>query len=211
MPSGGSARILIVSLAFLILFFGLTRKVPAVTFTTVDFPGAFITVATGINNSGQIVGRHGDINSFHGFLLSGGNFTTIDFPTVPQTWANDINDAGQIAGTYFPGTFHGFVFTPGVGFSIINFPGADSTRIEGINNFGSVVGSYHIVPFQLQGEFHGFLRVGNTFTTIDFPCFPSFPQCGSFLSDIDNVSRAIVGGDYLLLPQDPLRNRQEIE
>ena len=41
-----------------IILFSVTRKVRAAgpTFTTIDFPGACATIATGINYSGTIVG-----------------------------------------------------------------------------------------------------------------------------------------------------------
>ncbi len=60
------------------------------TFTTIDFPGAVLTQALGINPRGDIVGPYqsGDLK-LHGYLLSGGNFTTIDvpFPGAPAMWA----------------------------------------------------------------------------------------------------------------------------
>ena len=51
--------------------------------TTIDYPGASDTFASGINNAGQVVGYYedasGDIDA-HGFLESGGSFTTINVP-----------------------------------------------------------------------------------------------------------------------------------
>jgi probable HAF family extracellular repeat protein len=55
--------------------------------TTVEFPGAILTNAFGINNRGDIVGNFMNADqSDHGFLLSGGQYTTIDFPgaTLPR-------------------------------------------------------------------------------------------------------------------------------
>src|SRR5215472_7204635 len=50
-------------------------------FTTIDFPGATQTIANGLNDHGDIVGRYLDSNGvFHGYLLSGGTFTTLDPP-----------------------------------------------------------------------------------------------------------------------------------
>jgi probable HAF family extracellular repeat protein len=54
-------------------------------FTTLDDPWAVRngigtgTFLSGINSSGQVVGRFTDaMSNEHGFLLSGGTFTTID-------------------------------------------------------------------------------------------------------------------------------------
>jgi hypothetical protein len=44
---------------------------PIYSFTTIDVPGANgITAASGINNSGQIVGYFQDATGEHGFLAS---------------------------------------------------------------------------------------------------------------------------------------------
>jgi probable HAF family extracellular repeat protein len=84
--------------------------------TRIDAPGAPITLASGINDLGQIVGTTLTENSptgvRHGFLLSKGvrgGFTPIDFPGAPQTQVGGINDRGQIVGRYLnpaitPGT-----------------------------------------------------------------------------------------------------------
>src|SRR5262249_20831338 len=47
------------------------------TFTTLDFPGGFFTLAAGINSAGEIVGRYANGTGNHGFLLSGGTYTTL--------------------------------------------------------------------------------------------------------------------------------------
>jgi uncharacterized membrane protein len=57
-------------------------------FTAIDGPvGTTRTIARGINNAGQIVGRY-VLNGFnHGFLLDGGRFIPIDFPFAKETVA----------------------------------------------------------------------------------------------------------------------------
>ena len=53
----------------------------AQTFSSIDYPGATLTIAYGVNRSGEIVGTYNDVsNVTHGFLLSGGTFTTVDYP-----------------------------------------------------------------------------------------------------------------------------------
>jgi hypothetical protein len=51
-------------------------------FTPIDVPGAVWTIASGINNSGQVVGS--DSNG-DGFLWSASSFTTIDVPGATLT------------------------------------------------------------------------------------------------------------------------------
>src|SRR6266436_2548226 len=67
-------------------------------YTTIDFPGATETGASGINNLGQIVGGYVlPDGSRHGFLYSGGIFTTIDDPNaLTSSEALGINNSGQI-------------------------------------------------------------------------------------------------------------------
>jgi probable HAF family extracellular repeat protein len=76
--------------------------------------GSFATVATGINNAGQIVGYYvDDARDIHGFLYSGGDYLTLDVPGTAGGLAYGINDLGQIVGYYgVNGTLHGFLATP---------------------------------------------------------------------------------------------------
>jgi hypothetical protein len=70
-------------------------------YTILDVPGSRATVALGINDSGQIVGRYYDAAlTEHGFLLDQGNYTTLDLPGSAYTEAQGINDSGQIVGAY---------------------------------------------------------------------------------------------------------------
>src|SRR5438093_4651776 len=102
-------------------------KVIAYSYTNIDFPGALITFAFGLNDQGtQIVGNYVDSNfDRHGFLLSDGSFSTIDFPggTFSNS-ANNINNRGQIVGQYADsGGVHGYLLADGI-FTTIDFPGA---------------------------------------------------------------------------------------
>src|SRR5260370_27389982 len=70
------------------------------TFTTIDFPGASLTIAVGINPRGDIVGQYMTAGVSHGFLLSGDEFTSIDFPRASFILAVGINPRGDIVGRY---------------------------------------------------------------------------------------------------------------
>ena len=89
--------------------------------TQIDVPGEVDTVATSINDAGQIVGYFGFT---HGFLDTGGNFIQIDVPGASSTAAFGINDAGQIVGIFQEIIFasHSFLDTGG-SFTQIDMPG----------------------------------------------------------------------------------------
>src|SRR6185312_14141694 len=72
-------------------------------YTTIDVPDATMTVATGINNAGEIVGYYspdagqgGLGGTLYGFLYSNGNYVTFDSPWFRP---EGISDAGQIVGS----------------------------------------------------------------------------------------------------------------
>jgi probable HAF family extracellular repeat protein len=122
---------------------------PVQVYTTFDNPlntSGDGTLASGINDTGQIVGTYADASGVHGFLLSGGSYTTLDDPLAQQyTAAQGINGAGQIVGIYFghaglQSGLHGFLYNKGV-YSTIDHPlAANGTEAAGINAKGEIVG-----------------------------------------------------------------------
>jgi uncharacterized membrane protein len=69
------------------------------------------TSAYGINASGQVVGAFDEgLNSWSGFLLSGGNYTRLPMNplTTLGTWAYGINGSGQIVGATASSDSFGF-------------------------------------------------------------------------------------------------------
>src|SRR6202008_539750 len=96
---------------------------PVQVYTTFDDPlntSGDGTLASGINDKGQIVGTYADASGVHGFLLSGGSSPTLNSALAQQyTIASGINGAGQIVGIYFSNHFghaglHGFLYNKGV-------------------------------------------------------------------------------------------------
>ena len=148
------------------------------TFTTIDFPGACGTIATGINYLGTIVGDFGfsckTPEVVHGYILSQGTFSQFDFPGATSTRPLGINDVGDIVGWYRDskqGKEHGFLLSLG-SFSSIDFPGASQTHATGIDAAGEIFGAYCIGgnACYAPGEIvHGFVLRGGAFTAIDFP------------------------------------------
>jgi uncharacterized membrane protein len=149
------------------------------TFTTIDYPGAVGTIATGINFKGTIVGDFCSTDCTpheraHGYILSQGTFTQFDFPDSDFTRPLGINDAGKIVGFYrevASGLDHGFLLSGG-SFTSIDFPGASQTHAIGIDLAGDIFGGYCHGgnSCYFPGEsVHGFLLSKGVFTTIDFP------------------------------------------
>lgn len=130
--------------------------------------GAMGTIASGINDSGQVVGDFFDAgNHNNGFMLSGATYSTVDVPAAAATVATGVNNSGQITGYYTDGSggVHGFTQT-GVTTNSFDEPGAASggaTQGSGINASGTVVGSY----FDTGGAEHGFFKSGASYSSLD--------------------------------------------
>jgi hypothetical protein len=148
------------------------------TFTTIafsnnpDYELASGTEATGINNSGLIVGTYQVPSGYGGFYeygfsyLASSNFYNPPFEPPYAgggTFAAGVNDEGQIVGHAGGG---GFLDTDGT-FTTINDPlGIGGSTATDINNLGQIVGNY---SGSENGPGDSFLDVDGIFTTIDDP------------------------------------------
>jgi probable HAF family extracellular repeat protein len=133
----------------------------------VDFPNAGLTVATGVNNAGDVVGIFGSSTSNGGFVLSSGVYTAITFPGA-FAFPDGINNRGQIVGALFHNLSSldsGFLLQDGV-FTTFAFPGSSSGSFAtGINDAGEIVGTY----FDSEGLHQSFVYSDGEFRTISFP------------------------------------------
>ena len=178
------------------LVLSLVRKARAVgpTFTTIDFPGAVLSVCTDINDSGQIVGEYSfsGFDDRQGFLLSNGVFTSITFPGATFTRAVGINRFGDIVGDFTTkeglGRDFGYLLRGGV-FTTIQFPNSDSTIPAGINANGNIVGWY----LDKVGM-HGFLLSGGVYSSIDFPGAAAFTQAWK-INDYGEIAGRYIGAN----------------
>ena len=176
-----------------------------ITFTNIDIPGAAVTIATGINNPGDITGILIDsAGAFHGYLAdkSGAFVRAIDFPGAPQTEPSGINERGDIVGSYIDdsGVFHGFLLQDG-NYSTIDFPGAADTFPFDINGQGVIAGFYQDAAL-LD---HGFTLDKDGFHIIDDPAqaspsteIMSINNRGDILGDFDFDEFGIFHGAFLL-------------
>ena len=123
-------------------------------FTSIDFPGAAVTVANAVNVNGDIVGFYrlpnstGGLQAPKGFMLSNGVFTTITVPNASRTRVEGINDNGDIVGDYLQsGVNYGFLRLAGTtSFQSIRYSNgtfqSSNTDSWGIDNDGNVTGGY---------------------------------------------------------------------
>jgi len=109
-------------------------------YTSLQYPGADGTIATGINNSGAIVGYALGINSYsYGFQLNAGTYSPLNVPGATSTTPFSVNDVGLIVGGYNPGV-HGFLYSGG-NFSEVN-ASIPTFTATGINSSGVIAGWY---------------------------------------------------------------------
>lgn len=138
----------------------------AFVFRSIDFPGAPLTGAAGINAAGDVVGRYQDsAGKSHGFLLSGGLFTTVDFPGSAQTVARGIGPGGDIVG--MAGQVHGFLRTADGTFYRVDYPGHANTVAVRILPNGTILGCYH--DADQMGSMHGMIVGHKGFSEFDMP------------------------------------------
>jgi probable HAF family extracellular repeat protein len=101
------------------------------------------TFASGINDSGKVVGYYEDSDSdYHGFLKDGRRMSSFDVPGADDTYPSAINNQDEVVGYYSIGTTnYGFIMQAS-NFVTVDVPGAASTLIFGNNDRGEIVGQY---------------------------------------------------------------------
>ena len=117
------------------------------TFTDINalLPANFNSQATGVNNSGEVVGfyQYNTAGDFSAFMDVGGTITSLLFPGSLSTQALGVNNLGEIVGDYLDagGVMHGFLDNLGA-FTPLDPTGSTATTINGINDQGTIVGFY---------------------------------------------------------------------
>jgi uncharacterized membrane protein len=104
----------------------------------------FNSQATGVNDSGEVVGFYQPTaTTFLGFTDIGGLITSLQIPGSLDTQALGVNDLGEIVGDYVDagGMMHGFLDNAGM-ITTLDPAGSTATTINGINDQGTVVGFY---------------------------------------------------------------------
>lgn len=125
----------------------LTVNLGTSAFTDINalLPVNFNSQATGVNDSGQVVGFYQSdaAGHFSAFSDIGGTATPFLAFGSLFTQALGVNNLGQIVGDYVDagGVTHGFLDSGGV-FTTLDPAGSLNTVINGINDQGQVVGFY---------------------------------------------------------------------
>ena len=138
-------------------------------FTDIGFPNATATEATGINDSGDVVGLYLDSASVqHGFVKKGSKYTSVDVPGDTSADAYGINNAGDIAIYAFTsaGDYDSYLYN-GTTFKSIKDPnaGALGTVVHAPNNKGDIAGTY----FDSNNFAVGFLYHGGKYYDVKDP------------------------------------------
>jgi hypothetical protein len=159
-------------------------------FTTVAFPKSNGTEATGINDSGEVVGLYLDsANVQHGFLKKGTKYTSIDVKGDSSPDAYGINNAGDITVYALNSAGSGYVsyIYNGKKFKPVGYPKAGTlgSVAHAVNNKGSVTGTY----YDSAGDVHGWLLDGGKYYAFNDP---TGCKCDS-RSDGINDSVVLVG------------------
>jgi hypothetical protein len=116
------------------------------TYTDINglLPANFNSQATGVNNSGEVVGFYQLASgNFSAFTDLGGSITSFQAPGAISTQALGVNDLGQIVGDFVDNmdVMHGFLDSGGM-FTTLDPTASTATTINGINDLGTVVGFY---------------------------------------------------------------------
>jgi len=162
------------------------------------------SLATAMNDVGQVVGGSASATGFHAFLWTPGtpNGTTgamVDLGTLggASSWATGINDAGTVVG-YSPtsaGQTRAFLWTAGGGMVDLGTLGGTQSWAHAINAQGQIVG----YATTADGPFHAFLWTpsapgATTGTMIDLGVLVGWPLGDSRAYGI-NEQTVVVGGD----------------
>jgi hypothetical protein len=127
----------------------------AITWTTIDYPWAYLTDIYDIDGS-NLVGLCDVHGPYEPFFYNGATWTTLDLPGA----ISGISGC-NIVGTYgVSGIAHGFMYD-GTGWTTLDYPGASGTSINNIDG-DNLVGSAddHGVIYNLDSQ---------TWTIRDFP------------------------------------------
>jgi uncharacterized membrane protein len=166
-----------------------------------DFPGADLTEARGLNDAGQVVGDYRDAaGTFRGFVWDDGLFVSFDVPFAAAQGSSlsQINNRGQSIGFYWDddGTYD-FIYDNGAFTLLPHVPAAQFTEATDINDEGQIVGNYA----DGSGVLHGFVLEEGVFTVIDVPADDAVH---TIVSGINN--RGQVVGRYLTSNPDDATN-----
>lgn len=147
---------------------------PEYKFTSIDVPGAKVTVVEGINDSGHVVGSS-MVDVFDqrstGFVFADGQFKAINVPGASRLTPQSINKHGSIVGSLIEDGIQKAFLLENDELTVFDVPiasGVCLTSAFTINNRGQIVGEY-LDQCDVGNRQHGFLFDDGKFSSIDFP------------------------------------------
>jgi hypothetical protein len=138
--------------------------------TLFNYPGAYQTYVTAINNKNVVLGFYADVSGGHGLArFPGGKIASFSAPGTPDIYPDSINSGGQIAGNYGFDPQGLFRETAPAGFIPLDLPGSTPSSSGNpivINDSGFIAGPY----VDAAGNTHGFIAApSGKLSTIDAP------------------------------------------
>jgi hypothetical protein len=154
-------------------YLGSSKEHTTKVLETLQHPDGEYTIATGVNDAGDIVGTYygsGPGQDERPFILQDDVYA--DLPAVDGfgVYPSDINNLGVVVGTIhgFGGTF-GFVYRDG-SYTFFSHPRSGFFSVAGINDHGHLVGSYFVFEWADGLDiccWRGYLVKDGTYTTIN--------------------------------------------
>jgi probable HAF family extracellular repeat protein len=142
------------------------------TFTTLEYPGAEITVASDITDDGRIVGWYTTGGVTKGFVHADGKYTSIEHPGAIVTHVTGAGPDGSLVGSYRKegepnAARHGYLRRPSGEFVAVRHPAQPYTMAQRILNDGTIIGCYHGDDFRT--DMRGMTISGSKIDVLDVP------------------------------------------
>jgi hypothetical protein len=164
-------------------------------FANIAYPKAAGTIATGINNVGEVVGLYVDSagNAF-GFLYDHKKYTQIAIKGATATAAWAIDDAGDITVETGAGYSSGSLTPPIASYLLsggnqtsLSDPnaGSDGTVVHAVNNHGDIDGTY----YDSAGNTHGWLLYQGSYYDVEDPNGPNLSRADGLNDTLSIVGR----------------------
>jgi hypothetical protein len=112
--------------------------------TAVQYPGANLTIVSGVSNSGRVGGYYYDASgTVHGFYFDSGIYTSFDPAGSTYTEVRGIAPNGTLSGLYTDATglSHGFMVNAAGTYTTIDYPGAKYTVVTQVSSQNLAVGT----------------------------------------------------------------------
>lgn len=199
--SGGTVNTRAVLIALVCLLLPAVSFSQTFTYTSLTYPGAYVTFANGINASGEIVGAYQTDTTCnpqylpvpncttHGFTYFNGSYSSYDAPDSISTYITGVNDYGDIVGIYTSSdnNVHGFLLEHNGSFQTLDQQNQQSltTVPMGVNKSLTVAG----MLYGAQNPHSGFVWTKGNFSVTS----PSFD--GGYRGIANNG--AVVGQIFL--------------